>query len=103
MSVSKTEKALKSFIKELFPKIEEEKKYGGVLYKAKSGDTFCGIFSYKNHVSLEFSFGSQLKDTKKLLLGSGKYRRHLKFKCENDISFPILKSYLNEARKQSLV
>ena len=101
MSVPKTEKALKAFIRELFPKIEEEKKYGGILYNAKGYEHFCGVFSYKAHVSIEFSFGYQLKDPKGLLLGSGKYRRNLKFKNEDEIPFPDLKKFLKEAHKIS--
>ena len=101
MSINKTEKALKNFIKELFPQIEETKKYGGTLYNAKGHEHFCGVFSYKAHVSIEFSFGYQLKDPNNLLQGSGKFRRNLKFKNENDIPFSELKKFLSEACKLS--
>jgi len=101
MNIDKTEKALKVLIKELFPKIEEEAKYGGVLYSAKGHEHFCGIFTHKNHVTVEFSFGYQLKDQKKLLQGSGKYRRNLKFKSEDEIPYTELKKLLKEAYKLS--
>jgi hypothetical protein len=101
MSIDKIEKSIKTFIKELFPKIEEEPKYGGILYNAEGYEYFCGVFSYKKHVTIEFSFGYQLKDPKNLLQGSGKYRRNLKFKNEDEISFTELKKFLKEAQKLS--
>jgi len=56
---------------------EVEVKYGGLLYSIEK--PVGGIFVSKNHVSVEFSNGSDFSDPEKLLLGSGKYRRHLKF------------------------
>ena len=101
MSVSETEEALKSFIKELFPRIEEVKKYGGTLYNAEGKEHFCGVFSYKAHVSIEFSNGYQLKDPNNLLQGTGKFRRHLKFKNDNEIPFGELKKILKDAYELS--
>ena len=101
MSVLILEKSIKTFIKKHFPKVNEEKKYGGILYSPKGHEHFCGVFSYKTHVSVEFPFGYQLDDPKKLLHGSGKYRRHLKYKNETEVSLPDLKKFLKEAYKIS--
>ena len=101
MSLDKAEKELKSIIKKLFPNIEEEPKYGGSLYNAKGYDSFCGVFKYTKHVTIEFTFGYQLTDPKKLLQGTGKYRRNIKFEKEEDIPVSDLKKILKEAHKLS--
>lgn len=65
------------------PAIEEQFKYGGILFGAPKQS--CGLFSYANHVSLEFSEGAALPDEGKLLEGSGKLRRHIKLMTTEDI------------------
>jgi hypothetical protein len=45
-----------SLILGLHPKIKEEVKYGGILFGINQH--FCGIFSYTNHVTIEFSNGA---------------------------------------------
>ena len=67
-----------------FPKVAEKIMYGGIIFYIDS-DMFCGLFSYKNHISLEFSKGFLLKDPENQLEGKGKYRRHLKLKEKQDI------------------
>jgi len=71
---------LEQFVRETIPGSDTVEKYGGTLFtlapQEKEGQ-FCGIFVHKKHVHISFSKGAQLKDPKGLLLGSGKYRRHL--------------------------
>lgn len=75
--------------------IQEEVKYGGLLY---SGTTpFCGLFAYQHHVSLELGQGAQLKDTYQLLEGAGKQRRHIKLRQPGDIALKQVAHYLQQA------
>lgn len=69
--------------------------YGGVLYYLE--DSFCGIFSYKSHVSLEFSKGHKLQDPERRLECSGKFRRHLKFKKLADVKAKQPATYIKQA------
>jgi hypothetical protein len=77
--------------------VTEEVKYGGILFSA--GKPFCGIFSYANHVSLEFSAGASLLDTHKVLEGDGKLRRHIKLVTAQDIERKHVGDYLTLAYK----
>jgi hypothetical protein len=77
--------------------ISEEVKYGGILFGA--GKPFCGIFSYANHVSLEFSAGAALPDKHKVLEGDGKLRRHIKLATIQDIESKHVRDYLVLAHK----
>lgn len=61
----------------LFPDLEEKIIYGGVgfLYK---GTLIGGIYPNKRYLNLVFSRGNELNDPNALLLGKGKYRRHIR-------------------------
>lgn len=77
----------------------EEIKYGGLLYSIDK--PYTGIFVYTNHVTLEFSEGAKLTDPKKILQGSGKYRRNLKFEKADEIKKGVVREFLQQARKLS--
>jgi hypothetical protein len=87
--------ALRQEIHKLAKTVEERMMYGGVLYYLE--DSFCGIFSYKAHVSLEFSEGHKLKDPEQRLEGSGKFRRHLKFNQLADVKAKQPGTYIKQA------
>ena len=87
--------ALRTQVRQLAQKAEERLMYGGVLYYLD--DSFCGIFSYKTHVSLEFSEGYRFDDPDKLLEGAGKYRRHIKFKHLSEIKEKQAAFYIRQA------
>lgn len=89
--------ALRKLALSLDSQVTEEVKYGGFLFSA--GKPFCGIFSYANHVSLEFSAGASLPDKHKALEGSGKLRRHIKFSSLQDIERKHVCDYLVLAYK----
>ena len=102
MRLKSLEKSVSEMIEELFPKVLKEKKYGGVLYQLPGADdSFCGVFAYKNHVSLEFGEGYRLSDPGNILQGKGKYRRHLKFTDIDEAKRPVVKKFLKEAAKLS--
>ncbi|WP_426240379.1 DUF1801 domain-containing protein [Pararhizobium sp. DWP1-1-3] len=78
------------------PSITEEVKYGGLLFS--SGQSFCGVFPYKAHVTLEFSQGAALADPHGFLSGDGKYRRHIKLETVQDIETRRVAEYVASAR-----
>lgn len=80
------------------PNIQSENKYGGLLFKSgEGGKHFCGVFVYKNHVTIEFGDGYKLDDPTGALAGKGKYRRNLKFTSLNDLDTELLKGFLDQA------
>ena len=87
--------ALRKEIKRLAKTSEERLMYGGVLYYLE--DSFCGIFAYKNHITLEFSEGYRFEDEAGVLEGSGKFRRHIKFKQLSDIRDKRTAVYIEQA------
>jgi hypothetical protein len=72
--------------------VSEEVKYGGIMFTA--GSPFCGLFSYTNHVSLEFGRGAELPDPHKVLEGSGKNRRHIKLTAQPEIFKKNVREYV---------
>ncbi|MDO8991291.1 MAG: DUF1801 domain-containing protein [Sideroxyarcus sp.] len=91
--------ALRKLILGLDATVLEEVKYGGILFSA--GKPFCGVFSYANHVSLEFGDGAALPDKHKVLEGDGKLRRHIKLAAIQDIEAKHVRDYLVLAHKAS--
>jgi hypothetical protein len=84
--------AVRALVKKTFKATTEEVKYGGILFS--SGVQFCGVFAYKEHVSVEFGAGAQIQDDLGFLEGSGKGRRHLKLRSVADIKGKKLADYL---------
>ncbi len=77
------------------PSITEEVKYGGLLFSC--GPSFCGVFPYKAHVTLEFSQGAALADPHGFLSGDGKFRRHIKLETLQDIETRHVAGYVAQA------
>lgn len=73
-------------------------KYGGITYHV-SGNIIGGIYSYKGHISIEFSQGVQLSDPDALLQGSGKLRRHLRINHDDDYNVDAVTTYVKQAIK----
>ncbi|WP_269792307.1 DUF1801 domain-containing protein [Stenotrophomonas sp. Iso1] len=84
--------SVRKLIKTLIPNVSEDVKYGGILFS--SGVQFCGVFAYKQHVSLEFSCGASIIDPHGCLEGSGKGRRHIKLHSAQSIKEKNLAHYL---------
>lgn len=89
--------AVRALVKKTFKSATEEVKYGGILFS--SGVSFCGVFAYKEHVSVEFSAGAKIADDMGLLEGSGKGRRHLKLRVVSEVKDKKLAEYLSLAHK----
>jgi hypothetical protein len=83
--------AVRELAKKMSKPLSEEVKYGGILFT--SDVQFAGIFSYKEHVSVEFSRGAKINDREGILEGSGKGRRHIKLKVVGDIAAKKLATY----------
>lgn len=91
--------AVRALVKKTFKATSEEVKYGGILFS--SGVQFCGVFAYKEHVSVEFGAGAMITDDIGLLEGSGKGRRHLKLKSLAEVKSKKLAEYLSLAHGAS--
>lgn len=89
--------AVRALVKETFESVSEEVKYGGVLFS--SGVQFCGVFAYKEHVSVEFGSGAKITDDHEYLEGAGKGRRHIKLRSSAEIKSKKLAEYLVLAHK----
>jgi hypothetical protein len=84
--------AVRALVKQQFKPFAEEVKYGGILFS--SGVQFCGVFAYKEHVSVEFGHGAAIRDKLGHLEGSGRLRRHIKLMALADIESKKLAQYL---------
>ena len=92
-----TVQAVRALVAEQFPGVQEEVKYGGILFSV--GVPFGGVFAYQAHVSVEFSHGARIVDTLGQLEGQGKGRRHLKLRSVDDIETKHLSAYLTLAHQ----
>lgn len=77
-----------------YPEVGERIMYGGIMFTNK--EDFGGLFVSTGHVAFEFSNGYKLKDPKKLLEGTGKYRRHLKLKTRSDVAEKGLEYFVKQ-------
>ena len=88
--------AVRVLCRNLLPSIDEEVKYGGILF-ASDSVRFAGVFAYRNHVSVEFVQGAAINDPYGQLEGAGKGRRHLKLRSPSDIEDKHVAEYLGLA------
>lgn len=87
-----TVEAVRALVRQLVPGVTEEVKYGGILFSADV--MFAGVFAYRKHVTVEFSYGASIDDPFGHLEGAGKGRRHLKLLEPGDIERKRLADYL---------
>ena len=78
------------------PELGEDIKYGGIVF-LKDGRIIGGIYSYKDHLSVEFSKGAQFDDPDARLEGNGKHRRHLKFRELDDVQSQDAETFIQQA------
>ena len=60
-------------------------------------DAICYIGVMKDHVNLGFHRGTSLRDSQRILEGTGKQMRHIKFKNISDVMRSAIRDYLQEA------
>jgi hypothetical protein len=87
-------------VEEICPEAGRRPMYGGIVFEAQPGvpkTMVCGHFIYKNHVSIEFTHGNKLRDPDGVLEGKGKFRRHIKLTCEDDLRDKGVRSMIARA------
>ncbi len=63
-------------------------------YSPKYADLVCAIMPYKTYVNLIFGKGTLLPDPLKILTGTGKRARHIKFTHVDEIQTPAVQALL---------
>jgi len=86
---------LRVIVFKIYPKTDERMMYDGIMFSLE--DDYGGIFVRNNHVSFEFGSGFEMNDPKKLLEGTGKFRRHLKIKSFSDIKDKTVDYFVKQA------
>ena len=90
---------LRTLILKASKDVHEEIKYGGLYYSLDK--PFAGLFVYKNHVTLGFTNGASLSDPEKILVGTGKQRRHIQVASTQQIHPASIRKLITQAvRKQ---
>lgn len=79
--------------------LTEDIKYGGIVFNL-SNTLIGGIYSYKAHISIEFSNGASFPDPSGTLEGKGKKRRHVKIVEKQDLETKNVNVFVAEAVKQ---
>lgn len=74
----------------------EDVKYGGLVFNA-TDRLIGGIFTYKKHLSIEFSNGFGFTDANGILEGGGKKRRHIKIVTDDDITEKNVMYFVTQA------
>ena len=76
--------ALRKFVKRVAPRLQESVKWGnGCWLKGKAPVAY--VYSAPDHVQFGFFAGSSLHDPRGLLIGEGKFVRHIKVREPSDI------------------
>ena len=86
---------LRDIVLTQYPEVNERMMYGGIMFSLE--DDFGGLFVRKQHISFEFSNGFTMNDPKKLLEGTGKFRRHLKIRSLADIEDKKIGFFVKQA------
>jgi hypothetical protein len=99
-SISSEQFDMVTSIRDIFLRVNEglteDIKYGGLVFSV-SGALIGGIYSYKEHISIEFSNGAGFIDSDSFLEGGGKKRRHLKIYENEDIVQKNVEYFVSQA------
>lgn len=99
---------LREFVWDLYPDSNEliYDNYNAVAFgwspTDKTGDVFCSIAVYRNHINFGFNRGSEISDPKKILNGEGSLYRKITIKNKSDFPKTKIKKLLKEAYSNSL-
>jgi len=69
-------------------------------FSGKMKDMFCYIAANARHVNLGFPRGAALPDPNRVLEGTGKTMRHIKFASERELERPFVRRYIQAAIEQ---
>lgn len=90
--------ALQKLVKKTAPTFSTIVKWGqGCFVQENTPKMF--IHTEPDHVQLGFYAGSKLKDPEKLLVGNGKYVRHVKVYDSKDINEPAFMAFIKQVVK----
>jgi hypothetical protein len=90
--------ALRTFVKRVAPQLQESVKWGnGCWVNGKAPVAY--VYSAPDHVQFGFFAGSGLKDPRGLLIGDGKFVRHIKVRKRADIDERAFGSLLRQAAR----
>jgi hypothetical protein len=87
-------KKLRGVIKDSSKEFKEEMKWNVPTYSINKN--ICSIMAHTDHVNFQIFQGSTLKDSK-LLYGTGKSMRHLRFENIEQMDIAILKKIIKQA------
>jgi hypothetical protein len=87
---------LRTLVQEALPEVTERLNPWRV-YSFAGRQDFCYLAVSSHHVSLGFIKGTSLRDPGRLLEGTGKNLRHVKFRRTEDLSRPGLRELIAEA------
>jgi hypothetical protein len=91
-------RALRKFVKRVAPQLEESVKWtNGCWLNGKEPVAYAHV--EPDHVQFGLFRGAELKDPKKLLVGSGKYVRHIKVRKPSEIDEAAFGALLRQAAK----
>lgn len=88
-------RVLRDFILREAPELHETVKWGVPAYLGQH--LVCSIASHTDHTNLEFYRGASLQAANRLLEGTGKSLRHVKFYAPDEVPRPGLKILLRRA------
>jgi hypothetical protein len=91
---------LEEMVVELAPDVNLRPMYGGTVIELETDNPksrIGGFYAYADYVSLEFANGVQFEDLDDVLEGTGKFRRHVKLRCVDDIETKTCKRFLDQA------
>lgn len=89
--------ALVRFVKQVAPEFTKTVKWGqGCFTLGDSHRAF--MHAAPDHVQFGFYIGSKLKDPQRILMGSGKYVRHVKVFTSREIPREALRALLEQVR-----
>src|SRR5215207_5788028 len=95
----KTRALVLSVAPELVEQVDVPGKLLGYGWNTTYKGTVCVIMPLKDSLNLGFARGTSLPDPDKLLTGTGKNARHIKFKSPEQIDAPGVRALLEAAVK----
>ena len=91
---------VRSVAPDLIEQIDVPGKLLGYGWDTTYAGTVCVIMPLKDSLNLGFARGTSLPDPDKLLQGTGKRARHIKFKKASEIDNPAVQALLEAAIKE---
>jgi hypothetical protein len=96
----KARELVASVAPDLLEQVDVPGKLLGYGWDTTYAGTVCVIMPLKDSLNLGFARGTTLPDPEKLLEGTGKKARHIKFKKASEIDNPAVRALLEAAVKR---